>query len=99
MGLPRSDARLLVFAQHGVLLVALVVTGVLIGGAGAVVLDRLLVRSDQGTAPVPPAVLAWPWTTELLLGGGLVLACLVIAAAAAASQVEASDPARLRTGE
>jgi acyl-CoA hydrolase len=44
-------------------------------------------------------VLAWPWTTELLLGGGLVLACLVIAAAAAASQVEASDPARLRTGE
>ncbi len=99
MGLPRSGARVLVFAQHGVLLVALVVTGVLIGGAGAVVLDRLLVRSDQGTAPVPPAVLAWPWTTELLLGGGLVLACLVIAAAAAASQVEASDPARLRTGE
>src|SRR4051794_13061743 len=99
LGLPRSGARLLVFAQHGALLAALVLTGVLIGAVTAVALDRRLVGSDRGTAPVPPAVLAWPWSTELLLAAGLVAACLVIAAVAAASQVRSSDTSQLRTGD
>jgi hypothetical protein len=99
LGLSRRGARWLVFAQHSVLLVALVVSGVLIGAAAAVALDRALVRSDQGTAPVPTAVLAWPWADELLLTVGLVVGCLAVAAAAAVAQVRASDPSRLRAGE
>ncbi|WP_036508703.1 hypothetical protein [Nocardioides sp. URHA0020] len=99
LGLTRRGARRLVFAQHGVLLATLVLVGALIGGAAAVALDRLLVRSDQGTAPVPAAVLAWPWRAELLLVGGLVVACLLVAALAAVSQVGASDTAQLRESE
>lgn len=99
LGLSRRGARRLVFAQHAVLLVTLVVTGVLIGAAGAVALDRSLVRSDQGTAPVPAAVVAWPWAAELVLVVGLLGACLAVAGVAALSQVRASDPALLRAGE
>ncbi len=99
LGLPRSRARRLVFVQHGVLLVALVVTGVAIGAAAAVALCRDLVRSEDGTAPVPSAVLVWPWGTEALLAGGLVAACLAIAAVAAVSQVGASDLTQLRESE
>lgn len=99
LGLSRRGARWLVFAQHGVLLVALVVTGALVGGGAALALDRALVRSDQGTAPVPAATLAWPWIHELLLTVGLIVACLLVAAAAAVTQVRRSDPAQLRSGE
>ncbi len=99
LGLSRRGARWLVFAQHAVLLVALVVTGVLIGAGAALALDRAMVRSDQGTAPVPAAELAWPWTHEVLLTVALVVACLLVAATAAVSQVRRSDPAQLRSGE
>jgi hypothetical protein len=99
LGLSRRGARRLVFAQHGALLGALVLTGVLIGGAAAVALDRLLVRSEEGTPPVPAAVLAWPWVTQGLVAGGLVLVCLVTAAVAAAWQVRVSDTSRLREGD
>ncbi len=99
LGLPRSGARRLVFVQHGLLLVALVVTGVVIGAGAAVALCRDLVRSEDGTAPVPSAVLVWPWGIEALLAGGLVAAGLAIAAVAAVSQVGASDLTQLRESE
>ncbi len=99
LGLSRRGARRLVFAQHSILLVALVLTGWVIGAVAALSLDRHLIRSEQGTAPIPPAVLAWPWTAEILLTGGLVLACVVIAAVAAAYQVHRSDTTQLQTGE
>jgi ABC-type antimicrobial peptide transport system permease subunit len=99
LGLPRSGARRLVWVQHGVLLIALVVTGVAVGAGAAVALCRDLVRSEDGTAPVPTAVLAWPWATDALLVGGLVAACLAIAAVAAVSQVAASNPTQLRESE
>ena len=86
-------------SSHAALLVALVLTGVLIGGAAAVALGRSLVRSDQGRAPVPSAVLAWPWATEVELASGLVLVCLVIGTVAAAMQVQASDTSQLRMDE
>ena len=99
LGLSRGGARRLVWAQHGVLLVALVITGVIVGAGAAVALCRDLVRSEDGTAPVPSAVLVWPWATEALVAAGLVVACLLIAAVAATSQVNASDPALLRESE
>ncbi|MEP9365232.1 hypothetical protein ABLE68_19865 [Nocardioides sp. CN2-186] len=99
LGQPRSGARRLVFVQHGVLLVALVVTGAVVGAGAAIALCRDLVRSEDGTAPVPSAVLVWPWGAETLLVGGLVVACLAIAAVAAVSQVGASDLTHLRESE
>jgi hypothetical protein len=99
LGLPRAGARRLVFVQHAALLVALVVAGVLIGGLTAAALDPLLVASDQGTAPVPSPVLAWPWATEAALAMGLVLAVSVVAAVAAVSQVRMSDTAHQKAGD
>lgn len=99
LGLPRGGARRLVWVQHGVLLVALVVTGAVVGAGAAVALCRDLVRSEDGTAPDPSAVLVWPWASEALLVGGLVAACLVIAAVAAVWQVGASNVAQLRESE
>ena len=99
LGLTRWGARRLLIAEHCALLVPLVVVGVMAGAAAAVALDTSLIRSDQGSAPVPRAALGWPWTTELLVASGLVLGCLLIAAMAAVWQVHRSDTAQLRTGE
>ena len=99
IGLTRRDARRFLLSGHAALLVPLVLAGVLVGAAAAVALDASLVRSDQGTAPVPRAVLAWPWATELVLAAGCVLGCLLVAAVAAWWQVRRSDTTELRTGE
>ena len=99
LGLSRVGARRLVFAQHGAVLLALVLSGVVVGGAAAVALVRRLVRSEEGTAPVPRAVLAWPWASETAVAVALVVSCLVIAAVAAVVQVRRSDTAQLPTGE
>ncbi len=99
LGLSRVGARRLAFAQHGALLLALVLSGVVVGGAAAVALGRRLVRSEEGTAPVPRAVLAWPWASETVVAVVLVVSCLVIAAVAAVVQVRRSDTTQLPTGE
>jgi pyruvate,water dikinase len=60
---------------------------------------QLMVRSDVGAAPVPAAVLDWPWVAATLVLGGAVLASAVVAWAVAVRQVRASDRAGLRTGD
>lgn len=99
LGLTRGGARRLLLLEHTALLVPLVLAGVLVGGAGAVVLDASLVRSDRGTAPVPDVRLVWPWHLELVLLGCLLLGCLVVAVVAAVAQVRRSDTADLQAGE
>jgi len=98
-GLSRVGARWLVFAQHVTLLLALVLSGFVVGGAAAVVLVRRLVRAEDGGAPVPRAVLAWTWAGEAALAVLLVVSCLVIATVAAAVQVRRSDTTQLPSGE
>ena len=73
--------------------------GVLAGAVAAVVIGPRLVRSDLGLAPVPAALVDWPWATEGALVGGLLLACLVVASLVTASQLRRSDTAHLRTDE
>jgi hypothetical protein len=80
--------------EHLALLVPLVLVGALAGTAAAALIGPLLVRSDVGAAPVPRAVVAWPWTSELVLVAGLLLATAAAAAALAASLVRRSDAAR-----
>jgi hypothetical protein len=85
--------------EHAAFLVPLVLAGALVGVEAAVAVGPHLVRSDLGAAPVPAAVVAWPWTGEALVVVGLLLGSLGIAAAATAVHVRRSDPALLRSGD
>lgn len=98
LGLSRRDARRLLFVEHSAFLVPLVLLGALVGLGAAVLLGPLLIRSDLGAAPVPDAVVAWPWAAEGLLVGGLLLGSLAITAVVTAFHVRASDPAQ-RAGD
>ena len=99
LGLTRRDARRLLLAEHGAVLLACLVVGVVVGAASAVALAPHLVRSDLGAAPVPSAVVVWPWVRELVLTGGLLLACAAITAVVTAVRVRRADLSRLRTGD
>jgi predicted lysophospholipase L1 biosynthesis ABC-type transport system permease subunit len=99
LGLTRSEARRLLLTEHALLLVPLVLAGAQVGAAATWALGPLLVRSDLGAAPVPGAVVVWPWLAELLLAGGLLALAAGAAAVAATLQVRRADPALLRTDE
>ena len=58
-----------------------------------------MIRSDLGAAPVPPAVLDWPWATAGLVLGGAVLGAAGVTWVVAVRQVRVSDRAGLRTGD
>ena len=98
LGLSRREARRVLVAEHVSFFVPVVLVGVLVGVVSVLLLGPHLVRSDLGAAPVPPAVVVWPWTAEVLLVGGLVLATVVGTVLHTAAHVRRSDPARLRTG-
>ena len=99
LGLTRRGARRLLFAEHVAFLVPLVLVGALVGAVAAVALGPSLVRSDLGAAPVPSAVVAWPWWAEGGLVVGLVLGCVLIAAAVAVLHVRRAETALLRAGD
>ena len=99
LGLTRQDSRRLLIAEHGAFLVPLVLAGAIIGAAAAVALGPHLIRSDLGAAPVPSAVVAWPWAAEAILVGGLLVGALIITAVMTAYHVRRAEPARLRAGD
>lgn len=99
LGLTRREVRQLLLVEHGALLVPLVLLGALAGAVAGVGIGPSLVRSDLGVAPVPSAVVVWPWTSEVALVGGLLLVCLVVVSAVTAARVRRSDPAGLRTAD
>lgn len=89
LGLTRQDIRRLLLLEHAAFLVPLVVLGALVGGLAAATLGPQLVRSDLGAAPVPEAVVAWPWAAEGLLVGGLLIGALAVVAVVTARQARA----------
>jgi hypothetical protein len=97
LGLTRREVRRLLRAEHGALLLPLVLVGAVAGVTAGVVIGPGLVRSDLGVAPVPVVVVVWPWAAELALVGGLLLTCLLVVAVVTAMRVRRSDPASLRT--
>ena len=99
LGLTGREARRLLFAEHVVFLVPLVMVGAVLGTASAAVLGPGLIRSDVGAAPVPDAVVAWVWTAEAALVVGLLVGCIVIAAVVAAIHVRRAETSQLRVGE
>ena len=99
LGLTRGEARRLLMAEHVSFLVPLVLVGALVGAASAALLAPALIRSDIGAAPVPEAVLAWPWAAELALVGGLLVVSLLIAAVVSVLHVRRAATAQLRVGD
>ncbi|WP_134742135.1 FtsX-like permease family protein [Nocardioides sp. 503] len=99
LGLSRRDAWRLLVAEHSAFLVPLVVVGAAVGALASVALGPHLVRSDLGDAPVPGAVVSWPWWGESLLVGGVLLGSLAVTAAVSAVHAHRSDPSYLRTGD
>jgi hypothetical protein len=99
LGLPQRGARRLLLAEYAAFLGPLVVLGFFVGLAASWALGPLMVRSDQGAAPVPAAVLDWPWATAAPVLGGAVLGSALVTWVVAVRQVRASDRAGLRTGD
>jgi hypothetical protein len=99
LGLPRPGARRLLLAEFATSLAPLAILGFGVGLAASWVLGPLMVRSDVGAAPVPAAVLDWPWVTAALVLGAAVLGSALVTWLVAVRQVRASDRAGLRTGD
>ena len=99
LGLPRRGALRLLLAEHATFLVPLVLLGFCVGLAASRMLGPLMIRSDLGAAPVPAAVLDWPWGTVALVLGGAVLGSAAVTWMVAVRQVRVSDRAGLRTGD
>ena len=99
LGLTRRSARRVLLAEHVLFLAPLVLLGLAVGWGASWALGPLMVRSDLGAAPVPAAVLDWPWATAAVVLGGAVLGSAVVTWLVAVRQVRASDRAGLRTGD
>jgi predicted lysophospholipase L1 biosynthesis ABC-type transport system permease subunit len=96
LGLGRGGATRLVLTEHGILLGVLVMTGSVVGAVSSLALGPSLIRSDVGIAPVPSAVLEWPWVRVIGVVAGVLVGCLVIAAIVTVFVVRRSGAAQLR---
>jgi hypothetical protein len=96
LGMSRRDIRVALLGEHAAILLPLLVAGALVGGVAARVVAPLLIRSDTGAAPLPPALTHWPWGAEaallvlLIAGSGLAVAAVVTV------QAQRADAAHLR---
>ncbi|WP_433303251.1 FtsX-like permease family protein [Actinoplanes sp. CA-030573] len=96
LGMSRRDIRAALLGEHAAVLLPLIVTGALVGALATAVVAPLLIRSDTGAAPVPPAAAAWPWLTEVALLGLLIAAAALAVAAVVTVQARRADAAHLR---
>ncbi len=69
------------------------------GALATVLVGPHLVRSDVGAAPVPEAVVAWPWRAELAVVGAMVVSALVVTWLLSTLVVRRSGPSQLRDGD
>ena len=99
LGVSRRDVWRVQVAEHLALFVPLVVVGAVVGAGATLLLGPHLIRSDLGAAPVPSAVVAWPWPAEALLLGGLLLATVVVTSALTALLVRRAGPTSTAVGE
>ena len=96
LGLSRRDIRSALLGEHAAILLPLLLAGTVIGAAATWVLTPLLIRSDTGAVPVPPAVVGWPWATETALLALLVAGAGLAVAAVVTAQARRADSAHLR---
>ncbi|MEU4237339.1 ABC transporter permease [Actinoplanes sp. NPDC026619] len=96
LGMSRRDIRAALLFEHAAVLLPLIVAGALIGAIATWAVAPLLIRSDTGAAPVPPAAAQWPLAAEgallalLIIGAGLAVFAVVTV------QARRADAAHLR---
>jgi hypothetical protein len=98
LGLSRRDVIGGLLAQHGGVLVLLLVAGALVGALASRAVGPLLIRSDLGARPVPAALARWPWPAEGVLLAVLLIGCTAAVALVVVVQVRRADAAHLRVG-
>jgi hypothetical protein len=96
LGMSRGAIRASLLGEHAAVLLPLVLAGAVIGGLATWVVAPLLIRSDTGAAPVPPAIAEWPWAAETALIGLLVVAAALAVLAVVTVQARRADAAHLR---
>jgi hypothetical protein len=96
LGMSRRGIRSALLAEHAAVLLPLLVTGLLIGALATGAIAPLLIRSDTGAAPVPPATAHWPWAHLGALAALLVVGVGLAVAAVVTVQARRADAAHLR---
>jgi predicted lysophospholipase L1 biosynthesis ABC-type transport system permease subunit len=91
LGVNRRTVTGLLLAQHGGVLALLVAAGAVVGMVAAVLVGPLLIRSNLGGDPSPPALPTWSWAEQAGLLAVLLLAGLLVIQLISRSQVRASD--------
>jgi FtsX-like permease family len=96
LGMSRRGIWAALLGEHAAVLLPLLVAGAVVGAVATWVVAPLLIRSDTGAAPVPPAVADWPWGAESVLFGLLVAGSGLAVAAVVTVQARRADAAHLR---
>ena len=96
LGMSRRDIRATLLAEHGAVLLPLLVAGAVVGGVGSRIVAPLLIRSDVGAAPVPAAAARWPWAAESALLCLLIVGSALAITAVVTIQTRRADAAHLR---
>ncbi|MEZ0448047.1 ABC transporter permease [Cellulomonas sp. ICMP 17802] len=96
LGAPRRAVLRSVLAEQAVLIGAPILAGGLLGALACWAVGPLLALSAQGLAPVPDAVVRWPWPAQLATILALMLGCAALVVPLAARAVRRSTIARLR---
>jgi hypothetical protein len=96
LGMSRRDIRRALLGEHAAVLLPLLAAGAAVGALATWVVAPLMIRSDIGAAPVPPAQAHWPWLTETALLALLVAGTALAVAAVVTVQARRADAAHLR---
>ncbi|NUU18756.1 hypothetical protein HP550_16005 [Cellulomonas humilata] len=98
LGVPRRLVSATGAARHVILTTVAVGLGALAGGGLSLVLGALLVTARDGGAPVPGALVVWPWAALLVLLGTLLAGCTLVGLPPARRVARRSTAASLRAG-
>ncbi|BBH67623.1 hypothetical protein ACTI_43080 [Actinoplanes sp. OR16] len=96
LGMTRREIRRTLLGQHALVLLPLLTAGAVVGALATWLVAPLLVRSEEGAAPVPQAVPTWPWPAEAGLLLTLLAGCLLAVTAVVVIQSRRADAAHLR---
>ncbi|MEU4693594.1 FtsX-like permease family protein [Actinoplanes sp. NPDC023714] len=96
LGMTRREIRRTLLGQHTVVLLPLLTAGAVVGALATWTVAPLLVRSENGAAPVPEAVPVWPWPAEAGLLLALLAGCLLAVTVVVVVQSRRADSEHLR---
>ncbi|GIF20368.1 hypothetical protein BJ973_001727 [Actinoplanes tereljensis] len=96
LGMSRRDIRAALLGEHAAVLVPLIVAGAVVGAIATWAVAPLLIRSDTGAAPMPPAAAHWPWGAFGVLAAVLIFGAGFAVAVVVTVQARRADAAHLR---